>query len=159
MTIESQIPWAATGDEFDDMWDESPWAQEQPEAVPDILCTMFAQQQNLMGMYSKDSSHSPHIPAEPHEWGQLDSRRIQAALREFAGYTVEELYEAIGNLKNKPWKATDVATDKDAFVEEVADVWHFFIEFHILAGLDPLDVFRAYFRKSFINVNRVQTGY
>jgi NTP pyrophosphatase (non-canonical NTP hydrolase) len=155
VSVEDSIPWCSTGDEFDDLWDESPWSREQPEAVPDILCTMFNQQRKHMGAYQEIG----HTTPEPHEWGDLNSRRIQAALREFAGYTVEELYEAINNLKNKPWKQTDRPTDVEAFKEELADAWHFFIEFHILAGIDPEEVFRSYFRKTFVNVNRQQNGY
>lgn len=155
--IEDSIPWCSTGDEFDDMWDESPWSEEQPDAVPDILCTMFKQQRHLMGTYQEVSEHD-HIP-EPHLWGDLDNRRTQRALREFASYTVEELYEAVNKLKNKPWRQTDTPTDVEAFKEELADLWHFLIEFHILADIDPEEIFRMYFRKTFINVNRQQTGY
>ena len=154
MKPEDSIPWTPTCDEFDDMWDSSPWAEEQPMAVPDILSTMFSQQLKHMQAYS-ELGHT----LEPHHWGKLDDRPTQAAIREFAGYTVEELYEAINNLKNKPWKRSDTETDVEAFKEELADAWHFFIELHILAGLDPIDVFRAYFRKAFINVNRQQNGY
>ena len=156
MSVEDSIPWTATGDEFDDIWDSSPWSTEQPNQVPDILATMFTQQRQHMGVYA-DMKHS--TTPEPHEWGQLDSRRIQAAIREFAGYTIEELYEAINRLKNKPWKQTDVSTDVEKFKEELADMWHFLIELHILAGIDAEEIFRSYFRKTFINVNRQQNGY
>ncbi len=156
MSITDSIPWSATGDEFDDIWDSSPWADEQPNSVPDILCTMFAQQRKHMQTYS-EMEHS--TTPEPHEWGNLDGRKIQASVREFAGYTIEELYEAINLMKNKPWKQTDVPTDVEKFKEELADAWHFFIELHILAGIDPEEIFRQYFRKAFINVHRQQTGY
>lgn len=160
MSVEDSIPWCSTGDEFDDLWDESPWSQQQPNSVPDMLCTMFAQQRSHMAAYQEISEQigSGNVP-EPHDWGQLDRRNIQASIREFAGYTVEELYEAINHLKNKPWKQTDKPTDVAAFKEELADAWHFFIELHILAGIDPEEVFRMYFRKTFINVNRQQNGY
>lgn len=156
-TIEDSIPWCSTGDEFDDLWDESPWSEDQPDAVPDILCTMFQQQRQHMGVYAEIDKRK--IAPEPHEWGDLDKRRVQAAIREFAGYTVEELYEAINKLKNKPWKQTDTPTDVEGFKEELADMWHFLIELHILAGIDPEEIFRMYFRKTFINVNRQQNGY
>jgi hypothetical protein len=152
--IENSIPWTATGDEFDDLWDSSPWASQQPDSVPDILCTMFSQQRKHMQSYS-ELGHT----IEPHLEGLLDNRTTQAAIREFAGYTVEELYEAINNLKNKPWKRSDTPTDVEKFKEELADAWHFFIELHIVAGLDPEEIFRMYFRKTFINVHRQQTGY
>jgi NTP pyrophosphatase (non-canonical NTP hydrolase) len=153
-SLANQIPWTATCDEFDDLWDNSPWAEEQPGSVPDIMSTMFAQQLRHMQAYS-ELGHT----LEPHLWGNLDNRKTQAAIREFAGYTVEELYEAINNLKNKPWKQTDVETNVEAFKEELADAWHFFIELHILAGIDPVEVFRSYFRKAFVNTQRIASGY
>lgn len=154
--LQDQIPWSPSSDEFDDLWDSSPWAEEQPDSVPDILSTMFAQQHKHMQAYA-NINEDAQLP--PHLRGDLDNRQTQASIREFASYTVEELYEAIGNLKNKPWKQSDRATDTDAFVEELADAWHFFIELNILAGLTAEDVFRAYFRKAFINTNRQQNGY
>lgn len=154
MSIEDNIPWTGTEDEFDDLWDSSPWAEEQPGTVPDTLSTMFAQQLKHMQAYA-ELGHT----LDPLLWGDLNNRKTQAAIREFAGYTVEELYEAINKLKNKPWKRSDTDTDLEAFREELADAWHFWIELHILAGLNPVDVFREYFRKAFINVQRQQSGY
>ena len=152
----SVIPWTASSDDFDDIWDSSPWAEKQPEQVPDILATMFEQQKHHMQAYAAINEDA-QLP--PHLRGDLDNRQTQAAIREFASYTVEELYEAIGNLKNKPWKQTTRATDVEAFKEELADCWHFFIELHILAGLSPEDVFRSYFQKAFINAHRQNSGY
>ena len=144
----AKIPWKGTDDEFDELW------EGHTEGIPDILETMFAQQLAHMQAYSEIG----HTTA-PQFWGNLDSRVTQASIREFAGYTVEELYEAINHLKNKPWKQTDKPTDVPAFMEELADMWHFLIELHIIAGVTPIDVFKEYFRKAFINGNRIQTGY
>lgn len=155
MTLEHQIPWTPTDDEFDDLWDHSPWAEKQPDSIPDILSTMFVQQDQHMQKYAELDANS--LPM--HLRGQLNDPQVQAKLRELSGYVVEELYEAINLLKNKPWKQSHKVTDVAAFREELADVWHFFIELHIAAGLEPIDVFREYFRKSFINKNRVASGY
>lgn len=146
----SNIPWAYSTNEFDELW------KDQAETVPDILTTMFAQQHEHMRAYA---SIAPGAQLPPYLWGDLDNPRTQAAIREFASYTVEELYEAINHLKNKPWKQTFKKTDVEAFKEELADMWHFLIEMHILAGMSPLDVFRAYFKKSLINEQRQQGGY
>lgn len=150
--VEEQIPWTPSDDEFDSLWDAAPDAQ----GIPDILSTMFSQQLRHMQAYAVINEDA-QLP--PEKWGDLDSRRTQASLREFAGYTVEELYEAINNLKNKPWKQTMRETDRDKFFEELADMWHFLIEFHILAGINPTDVFKHYFRKSLINEQRQISGY
>lgn len=149
--VEDQIPWTPSDDEFDGLWDS-----KNPDNVPDILSTMFTQQLKHMQAYAQINEEA-QLP--PEQWGKLDSRQTQASLREFASYTVEELYEAINNLKNKPWKQTDRPTDQDKFFEELADMWHFLIEFHILAGINPTDVFKHYFRKSLINEQRQISGY
>lgn len=145
------IPFTATDDNFDDVW------EDHVEFVPDLLETMFAQQQAHLRKYSEIN---PEKYVEPHLWGNLDNSQIQAALRENAGYAIEELMEAIsGHLKNKPWKQTHVPVDREKFTEELADVWHFLIQFMILAGYSPLDTFKAYFSKSLINEQRRENGY
>ena len=147
------IPWTSSSDEFDELW-ETIAPSFTSQGIPDILETMFAQQLKHMQAYS-EIGHTTN----PEHWGDLDSRVTQASLREFASYTVEELYEAINHLKNKPWKQTDRPTDVEAFKEELADMWHFLIEMHIIAGIDPEEIFRMYFRKTFVNVQRQQNGY
>lgn len=144
----SGIPWTPTNDEFDELW------EGVSGQIPDILETMFAQQLKHMQAYS-EIGHT----TSPEHWGNLDHRTTQASIREFAGYTVEELYEAINHLKNKPWKQADRATNVAAFKEELADMWHFLIELHIIAGISPIDIFKEYFRKAFINTNRIVSGY
>ncbi|ANA85754.1 dUTPase [Gordonia phage Axym] len=149
------IPWAHTSDEFDEYWEDA-----QPGYVPDILSTMFAQQQEHMRAYEEQQHTTPTLPEHMH--GDINHPLIQAKVREFAGYTIEELYEAIGILKNKPWKQTfrTLTPEQHAeFLEELADAWHFFIELHIIAGVTPEEVFRQYFRKTLINAQRRDTGY
>jgi len=154
-----EIPWTASPDDFDDMWDDK---QDLgvPQYVPDMLCTMFAQQLAHMQAYAaqeEDADDSAFLP--PEQWGTLVRFRTQAALRENAGYIIEELMEAVGLLKNKPWRQLASPMPEAEFREELADVWHFFIQFHILAGINPLEVFQEYFRKSLINENRRENGY
>ncbi len=152
------IPWTPTSDDFDDLWEDYP--PSAMNGVPDMLETMFAQQLAHMQAYSQVSSTTGNGEFLPPElWGTLVRFRTQAALRENAGYVVEELYEAINLLKNKPWKETAFPVSEQSFREELADVWHFFIQFHILAGISPLDVFKEYFRKSLINEQRRANGY
>jgi NTP pyrophosphatase (non-canonical NTP hydrolase) len=149
--VTANIPWTSTTDEFDELWENN-----ESTTIPDILSTMFSQQLKHMQAYAHINEDA-QLP--PEKWGSLDDPVTQASLREFASYTVEELYEAINTLKNKPWKQTVRGTDVNKFHEELADCWHFFIELHILAGINPLDVFREYFRKALINEHRQQNAY
>ena len=146
------IPWAHTSDDFDEFWEDS-----DVTFVPDILSTMFAQQEQHMRAYDEQQHTTPTVPEHLH--GNLRNPLVQAKIREHAGYTVEELYEAIGHLKNKPWKQSFRDVPKEEFLEELADAWHFFIELHIIAGVTPEEVFRQYFRKALINEQRRADGY
>ncbi|WGH21052.1 dUTPase [Gordonia phage Nibbles] len=153
---DSSIPWTSTTDDFDELWQNADDG-DAPDFVPDMLVTMFAQQMEHMREYADIQHTTPKI--EPHQWGDIQSPLVQAKIRETAGYTVEELYEAVNLLKNKPWKQSLRDTDREAFLEELADVWHFFIELHHLAGVDPEEVFRQYFLKTLKNTHRRAGGY
>lgn len=151
----NEIPWTPTSDEFDEAWAKYDSDTNHIENVPDILSTMFTQQANHMAAY--DSLQGTHTRTAD-VYG-LEDRKVQAGIREFAGYTTEEMYEAINHLKNKPWKQTDKLVNRDEFLEELADAWHFFIEMHIIAGVTAHEVFMAYFAKTITNNERRASGY
>lgn len=137
-----------------------PWTKTQMGVGgddDDLLATMFEKQKQHMIDYAAKAESETMIG--PHEYGDLGLRIIHEKAREFAGYTVEELYEAVNHLKAKPWKETFDDPDRDAMLEELADTWHFFIELHIILGITPEEVFQAYFRKAFINDDRKTNGY
>lgn len=150
------IPFTVGDTEFDDLFTKLiAGTSAEYRGVPDILTTMFEQQHRHIIDYDKiKGTHTKKAPA----YG-LENREVQASIREFASYTVEELYEAINHLKNKPWKQTAREVDREAFVEELADAWHFFIELHIIAGVGPTEVFMAYFAKTIENNRRKASGY
>lgn len=150
---EHKIPWRATTPEFDDGWGEDEDVQE----APDILTTMFEQQRAHMVEYAKITGEE-NATADNMTF-RLDSPRVQARIREFWSYAVEEGYEAINHLKNKPWKQTVVNTDEVKFRKEIGDMWHFLIEAHIIAGMTAEDVFDAYFGETVKNIERQQNGY
>lgn len=127
--------------------------------VADLLATMFAQQRSHMGAYNQILIEKGITPLSEDELGELTNERVHRAAREFASYAVEEMYEAINHLKGKPWKRSFSAPDREAFMEEIADMWHFLIEFHIILGISPTDVFNAYFKKTLVNQRRQQNGY
>lgn len=150
----ADIPWTPTTPDFDALWE---WGVDEVTGIPDMLATMFTQQREHMEEYAQISFD----PLNPNLYGDLEDRQVQAAIREYAGYTIEELLgEAIsGHLKNKPWKQTPRPVNRDEFVEELADAWHFFIELHIIAGVGPEEVFKAYFAKTLENIKRRAEGY
>lgn len=125
----------------------------------DLLKRVFAAQRGLMEKYHEleEVNGSPVVYSE--DEGDLDSRLVQARLHELFGYMVREMAEGMQELKLKPWKRTEVKTDVPAFISEVGDVFHFFIEFCITAGLSAEDLAKAYFKEHVKNHARVSGSY
>lgn len=91
--------------------------------------------------------------------GELDNRQVQARIHELFGYLVRELSEAMQELRLKPWKRTEIPTDYLAFVNEMGDAFHFFVELCITAGMTSDDLHRAYFRMHNKNNERIAGTY
>lgn len=157
-TLTSEIPWQASDDTFDEMWEcyvqgntESPL-----EWVPDMLCTMFAQQEKHVLAYHELAPVGRYV--DPNKWGELERFDVQEDICKNAFDVIKELSEAV-NQMGKRWKQTPSVIDREHFLEELADVWHFWVQLHIVAGVEPIDVFKAYFNKSNTNDKRRDDGY
>jgi hypothetical protein len=125
----------------------------------DMLQTIFDGQQDLIKKYHDiELSRGANVVEAP-AFGELDSRFVQWRIKDLAYRTVEELSEATNCLKNKPWKQSEVATDKLHFYEELADAFHFFIELCITSGMDAEDLARIYHRKHAVNQFRQRSNY
>lgn len=112
----------------------------------DLLGQIFRGQRELMVRYHEiEEVNGASVIYEEQE-GELDDRQVQARLHEVFGFAIREWAEAMQELKNKPWKQTEAPTDRDAFLGEIGDVFHFFVEFCITAGISPEDLHRSYFR-------------
>jgi len=120
---------------------------------------VFEGQKHLMTKYHdrERANGSPVITSDME--GDLDNRQVQARIHELYGYMVRELSEAMQELKLKPWKQTEIATDKTAFVNEIGDTFHFFVELCITAGMTAEDLHRAYFRMHQKNNSRLAGTY
>jgi len=127
------------------------------------LTAIFARQRELIEKYHEieDGNGAITVPLDtgPGGLGDLNSRQVQMRLKDLAYRTVEELSEATNCLKNKPWKQDAVATDETHFYEEVADAFHFFLEFCITAGLSAETLTKVYFAKSEVNKFRQRSNY
>ena len=89
----------------------------------------------------------------------IDTPDGQKHLREIASFVVEELYEGINQLKNRPWNKTQLIVDRDHFNEEMADAFHFFIQLLIMAGFDPDSFFELFLKKFKVNEFRLRSEY
>lgn len=124
----------------------------------DMLEAIFERQKELMEKYhviekSVGLLQIEDVPVD------IDSHLGQARLKDFAWRITEEIGEAMNCLKNKPWKQTQMLTDVDHYMEELADAFHFIIELFILSGIDAQKLAELYFKKSLVNKFRQRSQY
>lgn len=120
---------------------------------------IFEGQRHLMAKYHLQELQNYGMVVEPDQEGDLDDRQVVARIHELFGYTVRELSEAMQELKLKPWKKTAEPADREAFVNEIGDTLHFFVELCITAGITDEDLHRAYFRMHQKNNDRIAGSY
>lgn len=130
---------------------------EIPEG--DMLQGIFDGQASLMPNYLDIEKERGFLVVEPEMFGELDHRFVQGRIKDLNSRAVEELYEAMNCLKNKPWKQSEVHTDEVHFLEEIGDALHFFVEMCITAGISAEDLARIYHRKHAVNVFRQESKY
>lgn len=91
----------------------------------------------------------------------ISQKNSQATVRETALKGVEEMFEALGHLKNwKPHRETDVPEfDREEFLEEVVDSFNYFFSLLILLGVDSEEFYDAFNKKDEIIKERLAKGY
>jgi len=130
---------------------------EIPEG--DMLEMIFAAQLELMEKYHDIELERGAGVVDTLQYGDLDVRFVQWRIKDLAYRTVEELSEATNCLKNKPWKQTEMVTDKVHYYEELADAFHFLVELFITSGMTAEDLARVYHRKHAVNQFRQESKY
>lgn len=131
---------------------------EKEQIKGDKLDAIFVRQKELMEKYhniekEKGLLQTDLVPVD------INSHLGQARLKDFAWRITEELGEAMNCLKNKPWKQTQMETDRTHYEEEIIDAFHFFIELCILSGFDADSLAEMYLRKSQVNKFRQRSNY
>ena len=100
-----------------------------PTLEKDRLDLMFERQHGLAIKYLPIEKDNGLLQTEDFPVN-LDDRRGQARLKDFAWRTLEELYEATDALVQHP-------DNPEHFLEEMIDSVHFFIEMNLLCGITP----------------------
>jgi len=100
--------------------------------------------------------------------------RMQAELDQLVGFnkmdhqskvnnnfmaTIHEICEIHDETNWKHWKKTKKPEDKAKILEEFADIIHFIIQFALVYGFNPDDIYGAYLNKNMINRERVANNY
>ena len=91
----------------------------------------------------------------------IKQKQSQQLLRDTALKGVEEMFEALGHLKNwKPHRNTEIEEfDRDEFLEEIVDAFNYFLSILVLTGVTSEELFATYVKKDDIIHKRLQTGY
>lgn len=91
----------------------------------------------------------------------VTKKQSQTLLRDVTLKGVEEMFEALAELKNhKAHRVTEIPDfNHDAFLEEMVDAMNYFFTVMILVGVDPVDFLDAYRKKHKKIVTRLNDGY
>lgn len=72
----------------------------------------------------------------------------------------DELHEALREVGWKPWSKTPSGKmNRDTYLDELVDAWHFFMNLLIVADCTPDEFFNRYLRKNGVNHGRIDDGY
>jgi len=93
------------------------------------------------------------------ELGSINTRETQAEIRHLAWCVIEEMCEAVNQLKTRRWTKTELKVDLEHYDDEVADTIIFFVKWLMAGGYTPERILDLVLRKSKVNVFRIKSGY
>ena len=71
----------------------------------------------------------------------------------------DEVHEALAEVNWKPWASAGGFKDRDAFVKELVDALHFFVNMCLAANASADEIMARYFAKADVNAKRQDDGY
>lgn len=72
----------------------------------------------------------------------------------------QEIHEAVVALKNaKTWRQSKYLTDVNEYLDEVADIFIYFINLCLASGIDPEDLAQIVMKKISVNEDRIRSKY
>ncbi len=122
----------------------------------DKLDQMFELRKDFMTALQKQVPDVyPEMPVD------LTNKATQQHLRDLALRGVEEVFEAVQELKNaKSHRQTEIRDfDRAAFKEEMVDSFNYFLSLLIIMGVTPDELFEAYVNKDRIIHDRIKSKY
>jgi hypothetical protein len=114
----------------------------------DLLCTMYAMQERLQ-VYTYLSGFHP---------ATMDADKQMEYIRTNVLALQDELHEMLGETGWKPW-ATSNHLNREAYLGEMVDAFHFMMNLMLVAGIGPIEFFNAFIRKNARNSQRQEEGY
>jgi len=89
---------------------------------------------------------------------QFDEEQRATYIRDMSLALTDELHEALNETGWKPW-ASSRHFNREAFLNEMIDVLHFWCNLVLLANVDEKEIIEFYFRKAEKNAKRQLSGY
>jgi len=89
----------------------------------------------------------------------LHTKEGQEQIRKIVFAMTEEIYEFCNILKNKSWTKEDYPVDEEHAMEELCDVFAFWIQLLLLLNFDEKKFRELYIRKEIVNDFRLRTKY
>jgi hypothetical protein len=126
------------------------------QSSTDKLDEMFELREEFMQLLcSRFEDFYPQWPID------LSTKQSQTLVRDVTLRGVEEMFEALAELKNsKPHRQTDVPhLDRDAFLEEIVDALNYFFTTMKLVGVTSEELHSAYLKKHQKIRQRLVEGY
>jgi NTP pyrophosphatase (non-canonical NTP hydrolase) len=120
------------------------------------LENMFMARETFMrAICDKYPSSYPNWPVD------VTKKRSQKALRDSALKGVEEMFEALQELKNWKTHKKKGSSDfnRDDFLEEMVDAFNYFFAMFIMLGVTPDELYDAYMSKNKKIHSRLIDGY
>ena len=89
----------------------------------------------------------------------LNSKEGQENIRKMLFNMTEEMYEFANTLKNKSWTKEDYPIDEEHAMEELCDVFAFWIQILLMLDLDANKFRELYIKKEIVNDFRRRSNY
>lgn len=115
--------------------------------MSDLLVQIFKEQRSL-----QIQSYDGVDPAT------LDDEKRTTFIKDMVLACEDELHEALGEVGWKPW-ATSRHVNREAYVGELVDALHFFVNLCLVVGVTPHELFDRYMEKRARNAARQAAGY
>ena len=126
-----------------------------------VICRLqdvFNRQKELMEKYHDIEKKNGLLQTEQVPV-DINSHMGQQRLKDFAWRVTEEIGEAMNCLKNKPWKQTQMLTDRPKFKKYIQEAYSRLLGIFFTAGYKMEDIYILYFKKNAVNQFRQRSKY
>jgi len=128
-------------------------ARKRLEKYNDLLEAMWKEVENLSTQYTNNTDSKL--------WSRVDlsTKEGQMTVKWTVLCAVEELFELINAMKNRPWVQSEYLVDVNRLYDELADAIAFIIVLSYQLGLDPKKLADIVVRKVVVNEFRIRSKY